>query len=118
MAAILTLLHTSFGAAGEKSRANRFGAMGKSCLLSVVTTNFLLPLALMPWRCISLAHAFLAHSNALREQLFPHLWPAVFLLDLRADGLDVNQQGFIADALVVAPGRLGLSASLRRQCSK
>ena len=64
MAAILTLLHTSFGAAGEKSRANRFGAMGKSCLLSVVTTNFLLPLALMPWRCISLAHAFLAHSNA------------------------------------------------------
>ena len=65
-----------------------------------------------------LAHAFLAHSNALREQLFSHLWPAVFLLDLGVDGLDVSQQGFIADALVVAPGRLGLSASLRRQCSK
>src|SRR5665811_221324 len=31
---------------------------------------------------------------------FPHLGPAVFLFDFGVDGLDVYQQGFVADAFV------------------
>jgi hypothetical protein len=51
------------------------------------------------------AHALFAHTNAARHQFLPHLGSAVFLFDLSADGPDVSQQGFIADALVGA--RLG-----------
>ena len=49
----MSLLHTRSGAGGVKSLASRFGATGKSCLLSVVTTNFLWPRARMPCSFIS-----------------------------------------------------------------
>jgi hypothetical protein len=39
------------------------------------------------------------------------------LLNLGVDGRDVHQQGFVSDALLT-PALLGLSVSLRRQCSK
>jgi hypothetical protein len=51
------------------------------------------------------------------HQFFPPFWPTVFLLDFGVNGLDVYQQGLVADAFV-HPGLLGLALSLRRQCSK
>lgn len=47
-----------------------------------------------------LSHSFLSHANVSGQQFLPHLGPTVFLFDLGVDRLDVNQQGFIADALV------------------
>jgi hypothetical protein len=38
----MSLLQTRSGASGVKSLASRFSATGRLCLLSVVTTNFLL----------------------------------------------------------------------------
>ncbi|MDF2464855.1 MAG: hypothetical protein K0Q43_3090, partial [Ramlibacter sp.] len=58
-----------------------------------------------------LSHALLADPNASCQQLLPHLRPAVFLLDLGVDGLDVHQQGFVADALV-GSGATGLAGVL------
>ena len=44
---VLSHVHTWLGALAVKSRCSRLGAMDRLCLLSVVTTNFLLPLAWM-----------------------------------------------------------------------
>ena len=51
------------------------------------------------------SYALFAHSDATCHQFFAHLGPAVFLPDLGVDGPNMDQQGFVADALVGA--RLG-----------
>ena len=53
----------------------------------------------------------LSHANASGQQFLAHLGPTVFLFDLGVDRLDVNQQGFIADALV-RPWPAGLAGVL------
>ena len=50
---VMSLLQTQSGALGWKFLASKFSATGKLCSLSVVTTNFLLPRALIPCACIS-----------------------------------------------------------------
>ena len=47
-----------------------------------------------------LSDTLFAHADASGHQFFPHLGPAVFLLDLGVDGLDVHQQRFVANAFV------------------
>lgn len=44
----MLLVHTVLGCSGWKLRSSRLAAMGRLCLLSVVTTYLRLPLALMP----------------------------------------------------------------------
>ena len=39
----MSLVHTTLVASGWKLRLSKFGAIGKSCLLSVVTTNLRFP---------------------------------------------------------------------------
>ena len=56
-----------------------------------------------------LSYSLFAYTDASDQEFFPHLGPAVFLLDLSMDGLDVHQQGFVADELV-ATGLTGLGA--------
>jgi hypothetical protein len=46
------------------------------------------------------AYPLFAHAVAACNQFFPHLGPTVFLFDLCMDGPNVDQQGFITDALV------------------
>lgn len=55
--------------------------------------------------------SFFAYPNASCYQLFAHSWPTVFLLDFGVNGLDVNQQSFVADAFV-RPRPTGLVRSL------
>lgn len=55
--------------------------------------------------------SFFAYPNASCHQLFAHSWPTVFTFDLSMDGLDVNQQCFVADAFV-RPCPTGLVRSL------
>jgi hypothetical protein len=65
----------------------------------------------MPCSFISFLHPVLAHADASGQQFLPHPRPAVFAFDLGVDGLDVHQQGFVADAL--APWFAGLPGALR-----
>jgi len=48
----------------------------------------------------ALSHTILAHANATSQQFLSHPWPAVFLLHLNVDCLDIHQQRIVADALV------------------
>jgi len=54
-------------------------------------------------------HPIFAHAVPVCNQFFPHLGPVVFLFDLGMDGPNVDQQGFITDALV----RLWLAGLVR-----
>ena len=47
-----------------------------------------------------LLHRQLAYPDAPGQQLFVHLGPTVFPLDVGVDNPDAHQQGFVADALV------------------
>jgi hypothetical protein len=57
------------------------------------------------------AYPLFAHAVTACNQFFPHLGPAVFLFDLGMDGPNVDQHGFIADALV-RPWLAGLARIL------
>ena len=89
--------------------------MGRSYLLSVVTTKFFLPLAsgLDAVLFHHAPYALFAHSDAACHQFFVHLGPAVFLLDLGADGPDMDQQRFIAQSHISArlPGLVSIFAT-------
>ncbi len=45
-------------------------------------------------------HALLAHADAVCQQILPHLWAAVSLLDLGVNGLDMSQRCFVAVVLI------------------
>jgi hypothetical protein len=112
----MSLVQVWFGAAGVKLRANRFGAMGRSCLLSVVTTNFLLPLALMPWRCISFRTRSLPTRTPRASSSF-HIFGQPYSCLTSAWMALMCTSRASSLMRLLAPGRLGLPASLRRQCS-
>jgi hypothetical protein len=48
-----------------------------------------------------LANALLAHAYPACNQFLPHARPAIFALDRRVNGLDVREQGIVADAASV-----------------
>ena len=95
----MSLVHTRLGASGWKFRLSKFGAIARSCLLPVVTTNLRFPRALMPCTFMSRrtrsfqTRTLLARSS--RQILGQPYSPLAFCMY----SLDINQQSSIADAL-------------------
>src|SRR6218665_915335 len=97
---------TLSGSATSNCRSSRLGAIGRSCLLSVVTFKRRLPLARMPCSCMSLRTRSLPTRMPLASSSFhvrrqPHplpLWrPAVAAPRFGVDHLDVHQQRVVAE---------------------
>src|SRR6218665_2970800 len=96
---------TLSGSATSNCRSSRLGAIGRSCLLSVVTFKRRLPLARVPCSCMSLRTRSLPPRDALGQQFLPHARPAVAAPRFGVDHLDVHQQRVVAE---MAPlGRAG-----------
>src|SRR6218665_856840 len=102
---------TLSGSATSNCRSSRLGAIGRSCLLSVVTFKRRLPLARMPCSCMSLRTRSLPTRMPLASSSFhlpgpPHPpRPAVPPPRFGVDHLDVHQQRVVAE---MAPlGRAG-----------
>src|SRR6218665_24758 len=96
---------TLSGSATSNCRSSRLGAIGRSCLLSVVTFKRRLPLARMPCSCMSLrtpsfptplAPPLLAPPDAPGQQFLPRARPAVAAPRFGVDHLDVHQQRVVA----------------------
>src|SRR6218665_3722 len=124
---------TLSGSATSNCRSSRLGAIGRSCLLSVVTFKRRLPLARMPCSCMSLrtrslptpmplptrsfplapdavqlhelAPPLLAHPDPPGQQFLPRARPAVAAPRFGVDHLDVHQQRVVAE--MVPLGRAG-----------
>src|SRR6218665_824366 len=110
---------TLSGSATSNCRSSRLGAIGRSCLLSVVTLKRRLPLAWMPCSCMSLRTRSLPTPMPLAStsfhplpprhppaQLFlPGARPAVAAPRFGVDHLDVHQQRVVAE--MVPLGRAG-----------
>lgn len=87
------------GRTGREVALQQIGLNGQTVL--AVGSHDKLPLA--PGLDAVVLHrptnALLAHPDAPRQQLLPHLGPAVLLLDLGVDGPNMGQQRLVADAL-------------------
>src|SRR6218665_2171275 len=106
---------TLSGSATSNCRSSRLGAIGRSCLLSVVTLKRRLPLARMPCSCMSLRTRSLPTRMPLASSSFhlpahpypslPRARPAVAPPRFGVDHLDVHQQRVVAE--MVPLGRAG-----------
>src|SRR6218665_3515133 len=102
---------TLSGSATSNCRSSRLGAIGRSCLLSVVTFKRRLPFAPMPCSCMTLptppfpTPPALAPRGARGRVFLPRGRPAVAAPRFGVDPLDVHQQPVVAE---MAPlGRAG-----------